>query len=130
VPTEAKLDKVVTAVLTRVPVVGNVILVEPVVVNVSGLAPLVVKAPAVSIFPPRVIVRPVFATPVPPYWPVIIVPFHIPLDIVPRVVMELAPVHVPLAMLLRVVAAVSCVLDPPLSSVAIKAEPTTFKRLR
>jgi hypothetical protein len=56
VPTLTKLLNVVTAVLTNVPVVGNVTLVAPVVVNVKLLAPLVVNAPAVLILPPRVIV--------------------------------------------------------------------------
>lgn len=41
--------------------------------------------------PPRVIVLPVLATPVPPYWPAITVPFHTPVPIVPTEV-RLEPV--------------------------------------
>ena len=42
----AKLESVVTAVLTNVPEVGSVTLVVPVVVNVKANAPEVVSAPA------------------------------------------------------------------------------------
>jgi hypothetical protein len=52
---------VVSAVVARVPVVGRVTLVVAVAVRVVANAPDVVK------LPPRVIVLPVFATPVPPY---------------------------------------------------------------
>jgi hypothetical protein len=61
VPIDTKLLSVVTAVFTRVPVVGRVTEVLAVAVSV------VVKAPEVVKFPPSVIVLPVLATPVPPY---------------------------------------------------------------
>ena len=53
-------------VVKRVPLVGNVTLVEPVVVSVKAFAPLVVNELAVDIFPPRVIVFEPLLTPVPP----------------------------------------------------------------
>ena len=65
----AKSDNLLL-VVARVPVVGRVIFVAAVVVSVSEKAPLVANAPAVEIFPPRVMVIPVFATPVPPFAPV------------------------------------------------------------
>ena len=65
----------------RVPVSGRVMLVVAVVVRVVAWAPEVVK------LPPNVMVLPLLSTPVPPYWPVITVPFHVPVVIVPRVVM-------------------------------------------
>ena len=46
------------------PDVGNVTAVLPVIVKSDENAPTVLK------FPPIVIVFPVFATPVPPYWPI------------------------------------------------------------
>lgn len=55
--------------VASVPVVGNVIEVVAVVVSVVANAPEVVNAPPVDMFPPSVIVRPVFATPVPPFAP-------------------------------------------------------------
>lgn len=55
--------------VANVPVVGNVIEVVAVVVSVVANAPEVVNAPPVDMFPPSVIVRPVFATPVPPFAP-------------------------------------------------------------
>jgi hypothetical protein len=79
VPTFAKLDKVVTAVFTRVPVVGSVTFVAPVVVSVRGFAPDVVR------LPPRVIVDDPLFTPVPPYVGEIILPCHVPVVIVPTV---------------------------------------------
>jgi hypothetical protein len=72
VPILAKFESVVTAVLTKVPVVGSVTLVIPVEVKVVEKAPEVIKsaavvnAPPVEILPPRVIVLE-FETPVPPY---------------------------------------------------------------
>ena len=61
----------VPAKVAIVPVVGNVILVSPVLVSVVLKLPAVVNALAVVILPPKVIVLPVFATPVPPYCPAI-----------------------------------------------------------
>ena len=49
-----------------VPVVGKVIFVSPVLVKVVLKLPAVVNALAVVILPPKVIVLPVLATPVPP----------------------------------------------------------------
>lgn len=57
--------------VASVPVVGSITLVLAVDVRVVSKAPLVVR------FPPIVIVLSVFATPVPPYCPVIILPFHV-----------------------------------------------------
>jgi len=56
----------VPAKVAIVPVVGNVIFVSPKLVNVVLNVPAVVNALAVVILPPKVIVLPVFATPVPP----------------------------------------------------------------
>jgi hypothetical protein len=61
VPIDVKDDKVVTAVFTKVPVVGNVTFVEPVVVSVRGFAPDVVRSPA------NVIVCDPLFSPVPPF---------------------------------------------------------------
>ena len=66
VPMLVRLDNVVTAVFTKVPLVGKVTLVRAVVVKVSPNAPEVVKAPAVETFPPKVIVFEPLFTPVPP----------------------------------------------------------------
>jgi hypothetical protein len=55
----------------KVPAVGNVTLVPAVAIKVVSKAPDVVK------FPPIVMVLPVFATPVPPYCPAIILPFQV-----------------------------------------------------
>ena len=52
--------------VAKVPLVGSVTLVEPVVVRVREFAPEVVKAPAVLIFPPSVVVYEPLLTPVPP----------------------------------------------------------------
>ena len=49
------------AVPYNVPEVGNVTFVEPVVVNVRALAPEVVKLPAISMLPPRLIVLAAFS---------------------------------------------------------------------
>ena len=57
----------VPAKVAIVPVVGNVIFVSPKLVNVVLNVPAVVNALAVVILPPKVIVLPVLATPVPPY---------------------------------------------------------------
>ena len=57
--------------VARVPEDGSVTFVEAVSVNVTSYAPEVVT------LPPSVIVFPVFATPVPPYAPVITAPFHV-----------------------------------------------------
>ncbi len=77
VPTDVREDKVVTALLTKVPDVGKVTLVEAVEVNVTGNAPDVVK------LPPNVIVLAPLFTPVPPYVPPITLPFQVPDAIVP-----------------------------------------------
>jgi hypothetical protein len=61
----------VPAKVAIVPVVGNVIFVSPKLVNVVLKVPAVVKALAVLILPPKVIVLPVLTTPVPPYCPAI-----------------------------------------------------------
>jgi len=53
--------------VASVPVVGKVIFVSPKLVNVVLKVPAVVNALAVVILPPKVIVLPVLATPVPPY---------------------------------------------------------------
>ena len=82
VPIDDKLERVVTAVLTSVPDVGRVTDVFPVAVNVVVNAPEVVKSP------PIVIVFPVFATPVPPYWPATTEPFQVPEAIVPTLVKD------------------------------------------
>ena len=55
--------------VANVPVVGKVTFVAPVVVNVVAKLPDVVKSFPVEIFPPKEIVFPVFATPVPPLAP-------------------------------------------------------------
>ena len=57
--------------VASVPVVGKVIFVSPVLVKVVLKLPDVVNALAVVILPPKVIVLPVLATPVPPYCPAI-----------------------------------------------------------
>jgi hypothetical protein len=72
----------------NVPEVGKVTEVMPVVVKVSAKFPAVVRLLAVEIFPPRVIVLPLLATPVPPYRPAITEPFHTPVVIVPTEVNE------------------------------------------
>jgi hypothetical protein len=82
VPIEDRLERVATVVLTSVPDVGRVTDVLAVAVSV------VVNAPEVVKFPPIVIVFPVFATPVPPYWPAITEPFQVPVAIVPTLVKE------------------------------------------
>ena len=53
--------------VASVPVVGNVIFVSPKLVKVVLNVPAVVNELAVVIFPPKVIVLPALATPVPPY---------------------------------------------------------------
>ena len=63
--------------VAKVPVVGKVTLVLAVTVNV------VVNAPEVVNDPPKVMVFEPLLTPVPPYVPVIIVPFQTPVAIVP-----------------------------------------------
>jgi hypothetical protein len=68
--------------VANVPEVGRVTEVVPLAVNVMPNAPLVVK------FPPRVIVLPLLATPVPPYRPEITVAFHVPEVSVPTEVNE------------------------------------------
>ena len=62
----ARLESVVTAVLTNVPVVGNVTFVAPVVVSVRAFAPEVVNDEAVEMLPPSVMVLEPLLTPVPP----------------------------------------------------------------
>jgi len=57
--------------VASVPVVGKVIFVSPVLVKVVLKVPAVANALAVVILPPKVIVLPVLATPVPPYCPAI-----------------------------------------------------------
>jgi hypothetical protein len=57
----------VPARVAKVPVVGKVTFVKAVEVRVVAKAPEVVKLLAVDKLPPRVIVFPVLATPVPPY---------------------------------------------------------------
>jgi hypothetical protein len=69
--------------VANVPEVGKVTEVVPLAVNVTANAPLVVK------FPPRVIVLPLLATPVPPYRPAITEPFHVPEVIVPMLTLPL-----------------------------------------
>lgn len=69
VPMLDKLESVVTAVFTNVPVIGSVIFVAPVVVNVNALTPEVVKLEAVLIFPAMVIVFAPLLTPLPPLAP-------------------------------------------------------------
>ena len=66
--------------VASVPVVGRVTVVVPVAVSVVANAPEVVK------FPPKVMVLPELATPVPPYRPAITEPFQVPVATVPRVV--------------------------------------------
>jgi hypothetical protein len=63
-----------------VPLVGRITEVVPVTVMV------VAKEPEVIRFPPRVIVLPVLAIPVPPYCPAITEPFHTPVPSVPTLV--------------------------------------------
>jgi hypothetical protein len=65
VPTEVKLERVATEDVISVPEVGRVTLVPAVAVRVIEKAPDVVNAPAVLIFPPRVMVFEL-AIPVPP----------------------------------------------------------------
>jgi hypothetical protein len=67
----------VPARVARVPVVGRVTPVVAVRVRVRA------KAPEVVTFPPRVMVFPEFATPVPPYNPATTVAFQTPVVIVP-----------------------------------------------
>ena len=59
----------VPAKVAKVPVVGKVTFVDAVLVSVVAKLPDVVKSFPVEILPPRVIVFPVFATPVPPFAP-------------------------------------------------------------
>jgi hypothetical protein len=66
VPTDCRLDNVVTAVFTNVPLVGRVTVVGAVVVKVNALAPEVEKAPAVFIAPPNVMLK-LLLTPEPPF---------------------------------------------------------------
>ena len=73
--------------VAKVPVMGKVTFVAAVVVKVVAKAPDVVK------LPPSVMVLPELLTPVPPYWPAIKVPFHVPLVIVPAVVNEVEPAN-------------------------------------
>jgi hypothetical protein len=63
--------------VASVPVVGRVTVVAAPSVKVSAYAPLVVR------FPPRVMVFPVLATPVPPYVGETIVPCHCPAEMIP-----------------------------------------------
>ena len=72
----------VPARVARVPEVGSVTLVAPVTVNVVANAPLVVR------LPPRVIVLVPLLTPVPPYVGLTTVPCQVPVETVPRVVIE------------------------------------------
>jgi len=67
----------VPASVASVPVVGRVTVVAAPSVKVSAYAPLVVR------FPPRVMVFPVLATPVPPYVGETIVPCHCPAEMIP-----------------------------------------------
>ena len=53
--------------VARTPLVGKVTFVAPTLVNVVLKVPAVVNVLAVVILPPKVIVLPVLATPVPPY---------------------------------------------------------------
>ena len=78
-----------------VPPAGSVATVFSVTVKV------VVNAPDVVKLPPRVIVLPVFATPVPPYCPAIAVPCHVPLPITPTVVREEVVTPLPRVLPLR-----------------------------
>lgn len=96
-------------IVANVPVVGNVTAVVLVMVNVEANAPLVVR------LPPRVMVLPVLATPVPPYWPATNEPCHVPVPMVPTDVSDeettlaasVVPVRVPAgAMTAAVLAAV------------------------
>lgn len=101
VPIDARDERVATSLLTNVPVVGNVTEVFPEVTNATVwvLEPIVV-------LPLTVIVLPVFATPVPPYWPATTVPFQVPVAIVPTDVRleestfeaSVAPVSAPAAL--------------------------------
>ena len=61
----------IPAIVANVPVVGK--MTEVLAVDVR----VVVKAPEVVRFPPIVIVLPVLATPVPPYCPVMTLPFQV-----------------------------------------------------
>jgi hypothetical protein len=72
VPTLDKLESVVTAVFTSVPLVGSVTDVVPVIVNVVPKEPLIVKVLAV-----------LFAMPVPPRFGATATPFHVALVIDP-----------------------------------------------
>ena len=73
----ALLTVPLSAVPTNVPLVGKVTDVAAVTVIVVANAPLVVK------LPPNVIVLVPLSIPVPPYAPAIILPFQVPLVIVP-----------------------------------------------
>ena len=86
VPIEARDDRVVTAVFTKVPVVGKVTFVAPVVVNVRLFAPDVAR------LPPSVIVLVPLLMPVPPYVGLTTVPFQVPEVIVPTVASDAADV--------------------------------------
>ena len=81
----------VPANVARVPVVGSVTLVAAVEVSVRAKLPEVVKLFAVETLPPRVIVRPVLLTPVPPYCPAITPAFQVPVVTVPTVVRDAEP---------------------------------------
>ena len=81
--------------VATVPDAGSVKDVVAPTVNVTANAPAVVK------LPPSVIVLPVFATPVPPYWPATTEPCHVPLLIVPTEVSEEPVIPEPRALELR-----------------------------
>lgn len=70
--------------VVMVPDVGRVMLVLPPVARATVWVddPMVV-APDVLRFPPMVMVLPVLATPVPPYWPAMTLPCHVPMPMVP-----------------------------------------------
>jgi hypothetical protein len=119
VPTVVILDKFPVEI--TVPEVGNVKDVKAVTVKVVANAPDVVR------FPPRVIVLPELATPVPPYRPATTVPCHIPVPIVPTDVSEeavtpaasVAPVSVPAAAVIVCVPALVREIDEPLSEMLV-----------
>ena len=90
VPMDDKDDNVVTSVLTKVPDTGSVTLVPAVVVNASG------KAPKVDKFPASVIVLAPLLMPVPPNWGAMIVPFQVPVVMVPSVVIFVLPLLIEL----------------------------------
>lgn len=81
----------VPVVVERVPEMGNVTFVDAEKLNVAGKAPAKVNAPAVNTFPPKVIVLAPLLTPVPPYVEPITVLCHVPVAIVPKVVIEDCP---------------------------------------